>query len=329
MKKLILIGNGFDLAHKYKTSYKNFADTCVSSAIEVFRNMAEKYCEPELLDGLHWYDFESMISAITYQWFQKCMSSYTNGNEEEQILHEKEYSDDIAQINSAFAKLEIQLREYLGKVTKDRQSDKLESISGEISDNARIISFNYTDVASRYTKNIYYIHGALHENSIVLGYPLREDPCLMPPEGTLYAKEQLREYLGFKRFLMSKDIDLSNLDIKQLLNEMRTQISSLHSSRGEYDIRDDLNEIIKEYIQINNDNAAQIDLGLALEDVEELVVIGHSLRADEYIIDEWLQKMRKMRKVKIFTYCGESTKEIEEKKAFFNKYDFTFETIEY
>lgn len=310
MKKLILIGNGFDLAHDYKTTYKDFSDACTSPALEMYKNMVEKYCKAELLDGIYWYDFECMISTITSQWFQEYMSSYTDGNEEE-----KEYLDDIAQINSAFAELEVQLREYLGKVTKDRQSNKLESISNEISDNARVVSFNYTNVASRYTKNIYYIHGSLNEESIVLGYPLREDPCLMPPEGTIYAKEQLREYLDFKRFLMSRGMDLSSIGAKQLLIEMRGQISSLHSNRGEYDIRDDLVELIKEYMQMNNNNAAQIDIGVALNDIEELVVIGHSLKSDEDIIHEWLQKMPELRTVKIFTYCGETAKDIEAKKG--------------
>lgn len=69
-------------------------------------------------------------------------------------------------------------------------------------------------------------------------------------------------------------------------------------------------------MQINNNNAAQIDLWVALEDVEELVVIGHSLNSDEDIINEWLQIMRELQTVKIFTYCRESAKEIEEKKPF-------------
>ena len=318
MEKLILIGNGFDLAHKYKTTYKDFADTCVSPALETFRYMAEKYCKPELRNGVYWYEFENMISDITLRWFEKFFQGYSCENKEEQALHEKEYLDELAQINFAFSELETQLREYLSKATEDWQSYKLGSISNEISDNARIISFNYTNVASRYTKNIYYIHGSLHEKSVVLGYPLRAegDPCLIAPDATLFAKEQLREYLDFRRFLMSKGINLSSIDTEQILIEMRRQISSLHSNRGEYDIRDDLDDIIKKYIQIHNNNAAQIDLGFAIEDVEELVVIGHSLKADKDVINGWLEKMLKLNTIKIFTYCGEPVKEIEGKKPF-------------
>jgi hypothetical protein len=311
------------------TTYKNFADACDSPALVTFRNMVEKYCASELLNGVHWYDFETMISAVSSQWFSRYFSSCSIENEKEQKIYEKEYSDDIAQINSAFTELEDHLKEYLGKATKDRQSNKLESISNEISDNARVISFNYTNVASRYTNNIHYIHGSLHEESIVLGYPLREDPCLMSPEGTLYAKGQLREYLDFKRFLMSKGIALSSTDTEKLLIEMRMQISSLHSNRGEYDIRDDLNEIIEEYMQLHNYNSAQIDLGFSFEDIGELVVIGHSLKADEDIIQEWLEGMLNLRVVKIFTYCGEPGYEIEAKKAFFSKYNCVTEILKY
>jgi len=330
MKKLILIGNGFDLAHNYKTTYKNFADTCVSPALKTFRNMAYKYCKLELSSGcVHWYDFEAMISAITSQWFQEYFSGYSNENKDDQVIHEKEYLNDIAQINSAFSELEVQLREYLLKATKDRKNEKLGSISNEISDNAKVISFNYTDVASRYTDNIYYVHGSLHEESIVLGYPPREDPCLMSTEGTLYAKEQLREYLDFKRFLMSKDMDLLCIETEQLLVEMRKQISSLHSNRGEYDIRDDLDKIIKEYMQTHKNSAAQIDIGITLENIEELVIMGHSLKADEDIISEWLTKMQKLRTIRIFTYTGESVKEIEAKKSIFSNWNFIVETIPY
>jgi len=79
MKKLILIGNGFDLAHGYKTSYKDFSDACTSPALEMYQNMVGKYCKAELLDGIYWYDFEFMISTITSQWFQKYMTSITDG----------------------------------------------------------------------------------------------------------------------------------------------------------------------------------------------------------------------------------------------------------
>ena len=145
----------------------------------------------------------------------------------------------------------------------------------------------------------------------------------------MYAKKELREYLAFKRFLMAKGVSLTSVDTMPLLNEMRRQISSLHSNRGEYDIRDDLDDLIKEYIKINGNGSPEIDLGVTLEEVEELVIIGHSLKTDEDVIYEWLDRMTDLRKVKIFTYFGEPPNEVEEKKVFFSNYDILIETIKY
>lgn len=86
MKKLILIGNGFDLAHNYKTSYKDFADACTSPAMEIFRNMVRKYCKSELLDGMYWYDFELMINSITSEWFKSiCQAILTEVKKKKSI----------------------------------------------------------------------------------------------------------------------------------------------------------------------------------------------------------------------------------------------------
>ena len=47
MKRLILIGNGFDLSHGYKTSYINFIEDYLCNALNIF---IEGHCfEDQLL----------------------------------------------------------------------------------------------------------------------------------------------------------------------------------------------------------------------------------------------------------------------------------------
>jgi len=329
MKKLIIIGNGFDLAHGYETSYKNFVDNSAFSVLEKFKDIAEKYCDQEVAKGSCWYEFEKMIGIITLRFFEQFQEAFFGAKDEDMECIREKYLYEVSQMNSMFEGLSVRLKEYLETATSGRQGYKIQSISNEVSGDVKIISFNYTNTAERYAKNIYYIHGSLNEADIILGYPLREDPCIIFPEATLYEKKQLREYLAFIRFLKKRNTKLSESDTEDLLNEARRQISLLHSNRGEYDVHENLSEIIKGYIQENNEGSAEIDLGISLQDVEEVVVIGHSLEADEDIINEWIGEMQKLRKVKIFVYVGESTMEIETKKDFFKEYDLDIETVEY
>lgn len=329
MKKLIIIGNGFDIAHKYKTSYKNFIDNSAFSVLEKFKDTAKKYCNQELLTGSCWYEFEKMIGIITLRLFEQFQEDFFGAKEEEMGNIRKKYLYEVSKMNHMFEILNIKLKEYLEIATSCRQDYKIQSISDEISDDIKIISFNYTNTAERYSKNIYYIHSSLNEGDIILGYPLREDPCMIFPEATLYEKRQLREHLAFVRFLKKSSINISESDREDLLNEMRRQISSLHSNRGEYDINENMNEIIEEYIYKNNESSAEIDLGISPQDIEEVVVIGHSLKADEDIIYEWIGEMQKLKKIKIFVYEGEPAIEIKAKKDFFKKYDFDIEIVKY
>ena len=138
MKKLIIIGNGFDLAHDYKTSYKDFVEACPSSTTETFQNMVEKYCESELANGVHWYEFESMINAIAVKLWGDFLSESSDTNEDFDLYNER-YMNEMAQINTVFSKLEVELKMYLDKATGGGQNHRIESITNETLNNTKAI----------------------------------------------------------------------------------------------------------------------------------------------------------------------------------------------
>ena len=59
---LVIIGNGFDLAHGYKTRFKDFADYGYGKGIkEIF----DLFNREKRIDVDNWYDFEELIREAT------------------------------------------------------------------------------------------------------------------------------------------------------------------------------------------------------------------------------------------------------------------------
>ncbi|MBO0591388.1 hypothetical protein I2486_08195 [Cellulophaga sp. E16_2] len=79
MNKLIIIGNGFDLAHGLPTSYKHFIDN-------FWRNLSENYKEDKI-KGL----------AYVNQNYHRCLNNST-GTFEEFIISLKEYSEEYSYV---------------------------------------------------------------------------------------------------------------------------------------------------------------------------------------------------------------------------------------
>ena len=312
--KLIIIGNGFDLAHGYHTSYKAFAGSGKSECLSTFYRLSRKYCALQQPDE-HWYDFERMIDAMTSSWFQSSFASFIKESNQETGYYEA----DLKAINRAFSTIAEELMQFLQQETAEKKP-LIPAIEAEIDDHSHVVSFNYTDVATYYGQSVYYIHGSIAEGSIVLGYPPRQDPDFMDMSATRFAKEQLRELLNFQRYLRSRHIDPTSSDGKDFVEQMREQIQSRFSLRGEYSVGsavDELPDMIRDYGVQNHFSSAPLDYGVELSQIKTLVIMGHSLKADEDIFNDLVNRMSSLMQIKIYTYAGEPTAEINEKAAFF------------
>lgn len=173
----VLLGNGFDLAHGLKTTYKDFMEFIVN----VDRKTDDAY--KDFLETKELKDFASDCSraysgpfAAGYDFSFKLFQSM---RDEKWSDIEVEYfksieSGDIKKINESFERLKLLLQYYLS-IEETKVKNPLPGLSTFLRKrDVRAISFNYTKTLEHYMdpKSIYYLHGKLfsEDNPIIFGY---------------------------------------------------------------------------------------------------------------------------------------------------------------
>lgn len=73
-KTTLILGNGFDLSLKLKTSYENFHEYLVSKGFYEKHNSSELICQTKANITNYWYDFEQVIKD--YALFSKVSLLY-------------------------------------------------------------------------------------------------------------------------------------------------------------------------------------------------------------------------------------------------------------
>lgn len=159
--KVIIIGNGFDLHHKYKTSFHDFRMHLKNSKNEKTQVLISKIDElievhenkPETL--LLWNDFESIIGEIMKS------NSYKRNK--------------VKNIPSLIEEFTQNFYEYLLNISNTNTPIINEKIKQEFEDVSTILTFNYTSFYSTYLQknkaDIFHIHGNLTENDLpIIGY---------------------------------------------------------------------------------------------------------------------------------------------------------------
>lgn len=63
--KLYIIGNGFDLHHKLKTTYFDFRNQCLTRSPRLHKYLTEAYGD-NLDNEMWWYNFEEMLGKVDY-----------------------------------------------------------------------------------------------------------------------------------------------------------------------------------------------------------------------------------------------------------------------
>ncbi len=159
--KLIILGNGFDLHHKYKTSFFNFRTHLQNSKNEKDLILISKIDEllrvnkNEQKTHLLWNDFEAIIGNIMKS------DSYKNHKV-------KNIPNLIEEFTQSFYK-------YLLNVTKEKAPQINKKLAEEFENASVLLTFNYTSFYSTYTNtkdiNIFHLHGNLTNNDLpIIGY---------------------------------------------------------------------------------------------------------------------------------------------------------------
>lgn len=126
MTQLILVGNGFDLAHGMKSSFGSFANS-ISPKTRNQWLLSLKKKNIEYGDGM-WYDFEVLIEEITRKWFEDYFDIVVNNGDEKKV------NEEVDEINESYNQITKTLIEYLLKEQEIKNYKKIESLSKEIKD---------------------------------------------------------------------------------------------------------------------------------------------------------------------------------------------------
>lgn len=356
VNKLAIIGNGFDLAHGLNTLYSDFYKKMPSTLKVKWERLLGEYT----IDKNYWSNFEDVISCVTNSWYGDS-NGYFFSVVEDKKTTELEFK--IKEINIVFEEMTLELFNYILEEDK-KETTKLNSIEKFLDEDTLAISFNYTRTPLKYIDDVYYIHGSIKEEHIILGYKLRTEHSGIVNGATVYSKYKLRELLNFRRYLSR--LNLTKSEISKSIDEFIPHLNMMNTGRGSYafEYSDKTNKmfweyqesvtyehrifeyfgkprksdmptklanrmekerlkkiskIINDYGELNNFSMYPISLGVDLNQIEEIVILGHSLEADEELIISLFKKMINLKKIVLFTFQGESKSELDKKKSFINE----------
>ena len=299
---LVIVGNGFDLAHGYDTLYKSFAEKIENPYLEHFKSC----CENEQ-DITTWYLFEENIRILTGKLYER---NFIDGCDYDSNRKELEH------LRKVFQEIHNLLISYLEKEISKKPIETKDSIKQFVDKNAAVFNFNYTQTAESYTENIWYIHGSLKEQDILLGYDYRDEPCLAGYQDVCWSKSICRENLAFRRTIKSN----SNTDTEKnniLLDSLELYQNYANSGRG---IDDELEAEISMFDQVHEImrkvKATPLP-DILYKDIQTIVVIGHGIEADKVYLTRLLEECTNLKKVVIFRYKNESAESFNKKCAFF------------
>ncbi len=251
MKNLIIIGNGFDLAHNIASKYSDFQKYICRTDLIV---SLEKYIYSDDL----WNSFEYALSTLDYDQLKDDNSeyyiSYADDNWSESANHD--YQEMIGE-NLQFAnEIAIKLKEWILELkTNVEKLETVENILNDMDGSCKFLSFNYTDTLE-ITYNvprgkILYIHGkAIEDLELIVGH---NDDSFWTKDKT---EIENMSYQDYERYMETeRDRDFREVEAE---NEIINYFKSTYK---------DTNKIIDENIEFFN----------SLDDCEKIYVLGHSL----------------------------------------------------
>lgn len=200
MANLIIIGNGFDMAHGMKTDYTSFLRAIIQKCLlsrKSIDNLIDYNSIPINLRRVEVkQDLKEYKGAINSPFLKRVL---VNQNEPNWCDLEDAYFDYVLNViigdakcntlidnfHSEFAAIIKELESYL----KDQEDTKIEPIESykylfhkKLKDNFLIVNFNYTNTLGLYKpnpNNVIHIHGELNnkDNPIIFGYAANDDDC--------------------------------------------------------------------------------------------------------------------------------------------------------
>jgi len=184
MKYIIIVGNGFDLAHNLKTSYYDFAKYIVEEnkknrKFEKFLSSLYAFDNFTVSQGVGSFNTSHFPNLIFRVYLMNAL--HGNWGDLESIyfdLLKKTTTPKI--LNNQLNDIKSALSDYLTtEVIKTKPIKAYKDFANYVGDNYLILNFNYTNLCSQYwedSSKIVNIHGQLNDsqNPIIFGYNATE-----------------------------------------------------------------------------------------------------------------------------------------------------------
>lgn len=171
MKRLVIIGNGFDLHHKMKTNYLDYRDFLLRTGKKEIVESFE--CNEEFSIEYLWNNIEKFMGSISYENAYCYLIPYSSDDWRDSAHHDFQY--EIKKMTDYWPGLKDNLREWILTVEYTKRDEKIVEL---IESANYFLSFNYTNTLEKLygvsEDKIFYLHGtASKDGELILGH--RED----------------------------------------------------------------------------------------------------------------------------------------------------------
>ena len=312
--KLVIIGNGFDMAHGLKSGYGNFKEYIQKNDIDEYEFLETLFGSDFNKDEF-WWNFEESLSKNDFENFSESIElnnddQRKNGFEDENCEESNSsyFAEHICRLKKMFC-------EWIYTINENEINDesKKEKICTYFDDSI-VMTFNYTStVEELYGVNCFHIHGYIENvdleneiglDSIVLGHSFNLSLLGSNDEeinsDDVYCVSDDGESIPFSDLSFVKVYNCSNSDyINDSLSNADSTYQQIFTKR--------CNKII------NEDNCGFfMELERNAKDIDEIIVLGHSIseidrKYYEKIVDT-IRKNNKTIKWIVSYYGGEEAK---------------------
>lgn len=170
IKTLYVIGNGFDLYHGLKSSYRNYRDWLLENHKEIYKEMVKLYGE-EVSDKLWWGSFEENLGYVpdVRERIEEIADSFEPDEEKDSFNPEEGGRCVDNKLSSLVNSLKSTFAEWVNSLGTP-QGNKIKFDTK----NCLYLSFNYTHTLEDYykisPKIVKHIHGDIKRQKFILGH---------------------------------------------------------------------------------------------------------------------------------------------------------------
>lgn len=286
MKRLFIIGNGFDIAHGLPTRYVDFRKFLEKSDFSFFERIFEIYR----------YSFKRKIHPVTHEVLN------LNGNEDEydllwkdfefnmrevnedlifdeyefELEYETEYDDQIKEnierdiletFYEIYEHLQSKLDEWISSIDITNLTKKSSLINNENYD--LYLNFNYTRVLEEVygiEEEICHIHGEVGKTPLIMGHNNKDK---------INGLKRELDYYRTRNIIVSNENEL-----EEGMDEYE-EYEELEETNNEFTERIKCEELLKYYQETYKAPSYYIEENYpffeSISDVEEILIVGHSL----------------------------------------------------